>query len=69
VVSRKISKSAVKRNRIRRRIYALIGSLEKQISQPYDIVITVFSESVDSLTPPALEKQLQQQLKAAGILR
>lgn len=68
VVSRKISKSAVKRNRIRRRIYAVIGNLEEQIASPYDIVVTVFNESVDDLKPNELERHLKSQLKAARII-
>ena len=68
VVSRKISKSAVKRNRIRRRIYEVIGKLEAQIVAPYDIVVTVFKESTSDLPPADLEKQVKSQLKSARVL-
>src|SRR5437016_3838925 len=46
VVSRKVHKSAVARNRMRRRLYAIVQELESQISEPYDIVITVFNSSI-----------------------
>lgn len=69
VVSRKISKSAVKRNRIRRRIYGVIGNLEKQIASPYDIVVTVFNEKIDELEPAELASQINSQLISAGILQ
>ena len=46
VVSRKVNKSAVARNRIRRRLYEISRELAPQISQPHDIVITVFHSTV-----------------------
>lgn len=66
VISRKTIKSAVKRNRLRRRIYSTIRRLD--ISQPFDIVITIFQASALDLAPAALEKQLKSQLQAAGII-
>ena len=68
VVSKKISKSAVLRNRIRRRIYEQVRLLEPKINQPHDIVITVFSDQLAQLPAPQLQKQIQTQLKQAGIL-
>jgi len=41
VVSKKVTKSAVKRNRIRRRIYEIVRR-DIQIDKPYDLIITVF---------------------------
>lgn len=68
VVSRKVAKSAVARNRIRRRLYSAVRLMQDDIREPYDIVLTVFSD--DLLTEPAavLEKQLRSQLRAAGII-
>lgn len=40
VVSRKVAKSAVVRNRIRRRVYEAVR--QQEISQPYDLIITVY---------------------------
>ncbi|MBI3337916.1 ribonuclease P protein component [Candidatus Saccharibacteria bacterium] len=42
VVSKKVNKSAVTRNRIRRRLYEAVRQYESKIIEPYDLVITVF---------------------------
>lgn len=69
VVSKKVDKSAVARNRIRRRIYETLRSFELQIKEPYDIVLTVFNEELASLSPTDLSKMLHAQLTQAGILK
>lgn len=69
VVSRKTNKSAVVRNRIRRRVYELLRRSEQQIQHPYDIVITVFDDRVASIEAAALERELTAQLEKAGILK
>lgn len=46
VVSKKVSKRAITRNRIRRRIFEQVRLLEAQMTQPYDVVLTVFSEDL-----------------------
>lgn len=56
VVSKKVEKSAVKRNKIRRRISAVIRQNAAAVDQPYDIVITVFSATVAELPPQELQK-------------
>lgn len=68
VVSRKINKSAVARNRMRRRLYGLIQELEPQIAQPFDIVITVFSDGLLQAPHTELKGQLKKQLKQLKIL-
>lgn len=68
VVSKKVSKSAVVRNRIRRRIYEQIRLLETQINKPYDIVITVYNDQLAEVPIAELQKQLNSQLKLAKIL-
>jgi ribonuclease P protein component len=69
VISRKVHKSAVGRNRMRRRLYAAIRSLEGQISTPADIVITVFSDNLIEEPADKLADQLKKQLEAAGLLK
>jgi ribonuclease P protein component len=69
VVSRKVHKSAVARNRMRRRLYELIRELETEIEQPYDVVITVFHDGVLLEPHKSLRRQLHKQLKEAGILK
>lgn len=68
VVSRKVHKSAVVRNRIRRRIYEIIRRTEPNMTGPYDIVISIYSDAVASLEPTELEGIITGQLKKAGIL-
>lgn len=68
VVSKKVSKSAVERNRIRRRIFACLRALELVEIRPYDIVIVVFQKSLISEPQPNLVSQLKNQLAEAGVI-
>jgi ribonuclease P protein component len=68
VVSRKVHKSAVVRNRIRRRLYAIVREMEDQINQPFDIVITIFHAEVVDENPKALAHQVKRQLNDSAIL-
>ncbi|MBX4197541.1 ribonuclease P protein component [Candidatus Saccharibacteria bacterium] len=67
VVSRKVNKSAVARNRIRRRLYEASRELGQSINEPHDIVITVFHSSVSDTPYPELAGQLKKQFKELGI--
>jgi ribonuclease P protein component len=69
VVSKKVSKSAVTRNRMRRRIYEQIRLHEALIDQPHDIVITVFHERVADMPMAELSQLLREQLQQAGLVR
>src|SRR3990167_2652953 len=62
VVSRKVNKSAVARNRTRRRLYEAVRRLEADIIQPYDIVLVVFSSSVIDEPAESLARQVKEQL-------
>lgn len=66
VVSKKVHKSAVVRNRIRRRLYE---SFRLQITEqtPYDMVVTVFHESLATLPAEDVQIMVAAQLKQAGI--
>ena len=68
VVSRKVHKSAVARNRIRRRLYAAVRSLDTEIDTPHDIVLTVFSDGVLAEPAQSLTRLVARQLSAAGVL-
>lgn len=68
VVSKKVHKSAVRRNRIRRRLYEAVRNHESEITRPYDIVLTVFHEQVAEMPAPELEVLVRAQLRQAGIL-
>jgi ribonuclease P protein component len=60
VVSRKVSKSAVVRNHIRRRIYETVRLYMKRTGQPLkkDIVVTVYDQRVEQLPTEKLDKTL-----------
>lgn len=68
VVSKKVSKSAVVRNRIRRRMYEAVRLHEGRIKDPYDIVITVFHENVATMPSEELKTMVRTQLSQAGII-
>jgi ribonuclease P protein component len=72
VVSKKISKSAVARNRIRRRIYEVIR-IQMAPDQPFDMVVTVFQASVQTVANEDLQQEIadilrQADLKTHGII-
>ncbi len=69
VVSKKVNKSAVVRNRIRRRLYELIRQQEGNIDEPFDIAILVHSNEVAELPAHNLSKQVIKQLKIAKIIK
>jgi len=66
VVSKKINKSAVARNRMRRRIYEAFR-LQAPDQAPYDLVVTVFQASVEELPVDELTKQVASLLEQAGL--
>lgn len=66
IVSRKVHKSAVQRNRIRRRIYEIVRT-GKPVAGPYDIIVSVFSEQLVSLPQADLERLVRGLLAKAGV--
>jgi len=66
VVSKKVHKSAVVRNRIRRRIYEIVHESVKP-DQSYDLVLTVFSDQLAELPAVQLRKTILAQLRAARL--
>lgn len=66
VVSKKVHKSAVKRNRIRRRLYEAVR-LQLTDAPAFDMVLTVFHEQVAVLPADELTTLVRAQLKQAGI--
>jgi len=68
IVSRKVHKSAVARNRLRRRIYEAVRT-GPPITEPIDIVITVFSDQASKLAPAELTSLLGGLLVKAGVYR
>jgi len=66
VVSRKVSKSAVVRNRIRRRVYELVREHARRCTKPLDLVFTVYGDTVAELPQAELERLIVSQLQKAG---
>ena len=68
VVSKKVHKSAVVRNRIRRRVYEIIREHEPAINGAYDIIISIFSDQVAVMPHSELAKMITAQLQKAKIV-
>lgn len=68
IISRKVHKSAVVRNKIRRRLYETIRQMEDDLSGAHDIVINVFQDSIADEPSDSLQRQLKKQLTEAGAL-
>jgi ribonuclease P protein component len=68
VVSRKVHKSAVVRNRIRRRVYEIIRSEASRIERPYDLVLTAYSDQLAEMPAEQLHQAIVEKLEKAGVL-
>lgn len=68
VVSKKVHKSAILRNRVRRRIYEIVRQHGPAITEPYDMVISVFSDELAEMEYPKLLRLITDLLKKAPIL-
>lgn len=68
VVSRKVHKSAVVRNRIRRRLYEIVRNEAHRITDPYDLVFIVYSDQLAELPADQLRAAICEKLEKAGIL-
>jgi len=68
VVSRKVSKSAVVRNRIRRRIYERVRILSSSFIGPYDLTVIVYDEKLATLASLQLEETLHKMFEKAGVI-
>ena len=68
VVNKKVNKSAVVRNKIRRQVYEVVRLISSQIKNPCDIVITIFSDQILEVTNTELTIMIKTQLKQAKII-
>lgn len=66
VVSRKVSKSAVVRNRIRRRVYDQIRQMAPAFPDGFDLVFTVYSDQLATMESAKLAQSIQELLKKAN---
>lgn len=67
VISKKVLKSAVGRNRIRRRVYEIIRHRLPQIKGTYDIVVIVSSAELRDMQPREIYEQLGKLFDQAGL--
>lgn len=67
VVSRKIHKSAVRRNRVRRRVYEILRRESEYFDGVHDIVVVVSSPELISSTHQELRKQITELVREAGL--
>ncbi|HSX05329.1 MAG TPA: ribonuclease P protein component [Candidatus Saccharimonadales bacterium] len=68
VVSRKVSKSAVVRGRIRRRIYENVRILSSNFTGVYDVVFFAYDDSLAQLPAPELAKEVRKLCQKAGLI-
>ena len=69
VVSKKVLKSAVGRNRIRRRLYEYIRPLIKEMDDVYDIVVIATSSDIRKMPAAELKEQLDQLFSKAELFK
>lgn len=60
VISKKVLKSAVGRNRVRRRLYEAVRHRLQSITEPTDIVLLVFSSEVATMPAEELDTLVDQ---------
>ncbi len=68
VVSRKVHKSAVVRNRIRRRIYEVVRSEETRMHKAFDLVFVVYNEQLATMPANQLHHTITDELQKAGAI-
>lgn len=69
VVSKKVYKGAVGRNRIRRRIYEIVRLHLPNIEQNTELVIIVFSAEILALPQDELKQTVEQLFQSAAIYK
>ncbi len=67
VVSKKVSKSAVVRNRIRRRVFTFVEQNLKKLDHN-DLIITIFDVHFAEMASAQVEAELNKLFKSAGLL-
>jgi ribonuclease P protein component len=68
VVSKKVDKSAVRRNRIRRRVYEILRRHQSELTAPAELVFTVYATEIATIPAEQLETAVLDLLKSAHLL-
>jgi ribonuclease P protein component len=69
VISKKVLKSAVRRNRIRRRIYEYVRQQIPRMNQVYDIVFIITSSELLTMPSDELTTQIEQLMDQSGLFK
>jgi ribonuclease P protein component len=69
VVSKKVHKAAVGRNRIRRRLYEVVRQESPKIQSPHDVVLLVFSSEVMTMPQEELSETIRQLFESSGLYK
>lgn len=69
VVSKKVHKSAVGRNRMRRRVYEIVRHELPKIPQAHDVAIMIFSSEVINLPTEELTETIRQLFTQADLYK
>ena len=69
VVSKKVDKSAVRRNRIRRRVYEVVRKHQGDLNQPAGLVFTVYAASAATMPASQLEGVILDLLQSAQLIK
>lgn len=69
VVSKKVLKSAVGRNRIRRRIYEIIRAEVPELQPNIDVAVMVFSAETRTVSHNELKRSIQTIFREAGLYK
>ncbi len=69
VVSKKVHKSAVVRNRIRRRIYEIVRLSQPAFTKPAELVFTIYQVEAAAMPAKELEKAVHDLLNKARLLK
>lgn len=69
VISKKVLKSAVRRNRVRRRIYEIVRNELPHLQAPTDLVLLVFAGEVLTMPQDELESTIKHLLSSADLYK
>ena len=69
IVGKKVSKSAVVRNRIRRRVFEVVRTHHEHIRPQFDIAITIFSIEYATMPADELKTEILMLFRDAGLYR
>ena len=68
VVSKKVHKSAVVRNRIRRRVYELVRTHQPHINKPAELIFTIYQVEAATIPSEQLAGEVHDLLSKAKLL-